>query len=35
MSAVRLAARLGVAELRQALEVEHDLAVFLADLGFG
>jgi hypothetical protein len=34
MSAARLAARLGVRELRQALEVEHDLAAFLADLGF-
>jgi hypothetical protein len=34
MSAVRLAARLGARELRQALEVEHDLAALVSDLGF-
>jgi hypothetical protein len=34
MSAMRLAARLGAHELRQALEVEPDLASFLSDLGF-
>lgn len=34
LSAVRLAARLGTRELRQALEVEHSLAGFLSDLGF-
>jgi hypothetical protein len=33
-SAVRLRARLGARELRQVLEVEHDLASFLSDLGF-
>jgi hypothetical protein len=34
MSAMRLAARIGLRELRQAIEVEHDLATFLSDLGF-
>jgi hypothetical protein len=34
MSATRLTVRLSVRELRQALEVELDLATFLSDLGF-
>jgi hypothetical protein len=34
LSRTRLAARLGLGELRQALEVERDLAGFLSDLGF-
>ena len=34
MSAMRLARRLGARELRQALEVEHDLAALLSDLRF-